>query len=372
MTALESSSQVRSGVPPLEVDLGLEPVGSRPAAADPAHSDGTGILYSDGEAQTGHVVVAVDEVFELLHGTSDGPWLRWLGQYPSAGTRDSYRRGLLDWLGWLASHGRRPEDARPSDTHAWMADLRGRGMAPATVAQRVRAVASYYRWARREGLTTADPSPDRPPRVHSDPTRRLGLPADQLAKLLTAARPGLERALVAVLGYTGVRVSEATGADVSDVREVLGRRVLQVLGKGEKPRTPPIPDPVWAALVAYLEDRQDGPLFLSKRGHRLARQRAWEIVREIGQRVGIRVHPHLFRHTAAVLMVRAGFSIPQIADALGHADIKTTMTYLHGLLLIEDSPIYGLADLIDGALAEAMGQDTDTVPDTAAGEERTA
>lgn len=281
----------------------------------------------------------------------DDAWTGWLRQYKSAETKAGYRREAVEWATWLTARGRDLHVVRPADVATWMDALRSRELAEATVARKVAAVLSYYRWAKADGLLEVVPQPEKLPKVHTDPVRRLGKPVEEVAALLAAAAPGRELALVTLLAHTGVRVSEATNADVTAVQRIQGQRVLKVTGKGGKPRTPVLTDEAWPAIAAYLDGRRAGALFLGARTDRMSRKEAWRIVHRLGEQVGVRMHPHLFRHSAAVLMARDGASIKQIAVALGHADIKTTAVYLEGLAALEDSPAYGLSRLLAEAAA---------------------
>ena len=278
-------------------------------------------------------------------------WVAWLteGDYTDA-TMEGYAREAAEWLRWLGPD-RGLHDVTRTDVLRWMASLRAKRRAPATVARKVSAVLSYYSWAEDNGLINVVPRPKKMPKVKTDPVRRLGKPVEEVTAVLAAAEPGLEKALAVLLAYTGVRVSEATGANVTDVRMIQGQRVLQVLGKGRKPRTPTLADQAWAQIEAYLGGRKDGPLLLGVRGERLDRRQAWRIVRRISARVGLHVYPHLFRHSAAVQMARAKVPVTQIAVALGHADIKTTAVYLKGLEQLDDSALHRLAQLLDEAAA---------------------
>lgn len=280
----------------------------------------------------------------------DPRWAVWLEQFDSLGTQDGYGRDASQWARWLESRGRELHAATEQDITTWMARLRDRGLAVSTVNRKVAAACSYYRWAAKAGLVPVAIAPEKRPKVHVDPVRRLGKPLAEVKALIRAAEPGLEKALVTLLAHTGVRVSEATGANVTSIRIIQGQRVLQVLGKGRKPRTPPLTDEAYAPLAVYLAGRRSGPLFLTASAtakqaddeHRLDRFEAWRIVRRVGRRAGLEMHPHLFRHSAAVLMARK-YQIKQIAVFLGHADIKTTALYLEGLAALEESPAYDLS-----------------------------
>lgn len=299
-------------------------------------------------------------------------WRGWLteGDFTEQ-TMQGYAREAADWLRWLGPN-RDLHDVTRVDVLRWMASLRAKRRAPATVARKVSAVLSYYSWAEDNGLIAAVPRPKKMPKVQTDPVRRLGKPVEEVAAVIREAHPGLEKALVVVLAYTGVRISEATGADVSDVRMIQGQRVLQVLGKGRKPRTPPLAGVAWEHIERYLNGRTSGPLLLGIRGERLDRRQAWRIVRRISGRVGLHIYPHLFRHSAAVSMSRAKYTITQVAMALGHADIKTTAIYLKGLDQLDESALHGLARQLDeAAMAGLLAEDGDMTAGQDMDKERT-
>jgi hypothetical protein len=126
------------------------------------------------------------------------------------------------------------------------------------------AVCSFYRWARHEGVTDANPTPFRRPRPDRDAVVTLGLDPAQVHAVLDAAlsRGDTQRnyVFVSLLVFCGLWVSEALGADVDDLADARGHRVIRVMGKGGKPRSVPMPPQVIGAADAYLDGHQDGPV----------------------------------------------------------------------------------------------------------------
>ena len=143
-----------------------------------------------------------------------------------------------------------------------------------------------------------------------------------------------DRALVALLYRTGLRISEALALELKDVDLDSGAvRVLR--GKGGRARTVGI-DPGGAALVAAWLDKKSslgigaGPVFCDVRGRRLRSGRVRALFRDLGAKAGIakRVHPHGLRHTHAAELREEGVDIGIISKQLGHRSIATTAHYL--------------------------------------------
>jgi integrase/recombinase XerD len=105
-----------------------------------------------------------------------------------------------------------------------------------------------------------------------------------------------------MLGLLGLRIFEATSANIADLGEEHGHRVLHVCGKGTKVVQVPLPPAVGRAIdrAAGLRDR--GPILLNSRGARMDRHAATRRLRRLAGTVGLRtkVHPHMLRHTCVI------------------------------------------------------------------------
>jgi len=273
--------------------------------------------------------------------------LTWLaverGRAP--GTIAAYRRDLLDFQGWLASSGRTLDDVDETALQRWVVSLRERGLAPATVARRVVAVRSLFRFRVIEGTADADPTADlERPRVPQGLPKALS--EAEVARLLDVvvgsdAVARRDRAALEVLYGTGLRISELVSLSLSDID--LGGGLLRAFGKGSKERIVPLGGHARRALVAWLGPggreeleperwarRTDSDsVFLNQRGGRLSRQGAWGIVRRYGDQVGLegRLSPHVLRHSCATHMLDRGADIRAVQELLGHASISTTQIY---------------------------------------------
>ena len=226
-----------------------------------------------------------------------------------------------------------------------MAELRGQGRAPATVARALVAVRSLHRFLAEEGMAAGDPSGDvGVPRVPQGLPKALS--EAEVAALIAVvvghdALARRDRAILEVLYGTGLRISELVGLSLGDLD--LAGGTLRVLGKGGKERVVPLLGLAHDALAAWLAPggrpavvpdrwarRGDAEaVVLNARGGRLSRQGAWGVVRRHGRRAGLadRLTPHVLRHSCATHLLDNGADVRVVQELLGHASIATTQVY---------------------------------------------
>src|SRR2546427_75152 len=263
-----------------------------------------------------------------------GAFLRYLAveKDASAHTIRSYQGALEQFRASLAGQGEGAFAAVDSRAiRAYLAALHGRGLDRATVARKLAAVRSCFRFLARRGALRRNPARQvRGPRLG----RKLVsfLPLDEsLALLDRAAGSRRDQAILELLYASGLRVSELAGLDLDDVdRDAC---TVRVLGKGRKERIVPFGEAAARALALYLAERgaATGPLFRNARGARLGVRSLHTIVRARARAAGItrRVSPHTLRHTFATHMLNAGADLRLIQDLLGHSRLSTTQRYTH-------------------------------------------
>jgi integrase/recombinase XerC len=228
---------------------------------------------------------------------------------------------------------------------SWLAEQAGGGAARTTLARRTSAVKTFTAWAVRRGLLTVDPAT----RLQLPKARRT-LPSvlrqDQALDAMAAATSGAQqndplalrdRLIVEMLYATGIRVSELCGLDVDDVDT--SRRLLRVLGKGDKQRTVPFGEPAQLALSSWLADGRpalatadSGPaLLLGARGRRLDQRQARTVVHQTVAAVdgAPDIGPHGLRHSAATHLLEGGADLRIVQELLGHSTLATTQLYTH-------------------------------------------
>jgi integrase/recombinase XerD len=265
-------------------------------------------------------------------------------------SRDRTHSDLRCYLTWCADRSLDPLAARRPHLELyirWMQEVRR--FKPSTVSRRFSVTAGFYRTCVIDGALEHSPAEHvrRPSVPAESPT--LGFTHLQFEALLTAARQSANRndfALVAMLGLLGLRIFEATGADIGDLGEEHGHRVLRVCGKGGKVVLIPLPPAVGRAIDRGAGARGVGPILLNSCGARMDRHAATRRLRRLAEEAGVRItrpHPHMLRHTFVTTMLDTGVDLRDVQIAARHADPRTTMRYDRARKNLDRHPDYILA-----------------------------
>jgi len=280
-------------------------------------------------------------------------------------TLDAYRRDLEQFFAILAREHTTTQDSAVEreeydgetllgnidryTVRAYLGELHQRGLESASVARKLAALRSYFKFLRRENycaITAFDEIA--PPHFHRKMPSFLS--EGEMAQLLDDMASGdvlqlRNIAILEMLYATGVRVSELTGInrDDLDVQE----RMVRVSGKGGKERLIPVGSQAIDALRAYLTRYEElhisapptrrratsprQPLFLNAHGGRLSTRSVHKIVVRTALQFGHLhgVSPHAFRHSFATHLLNAGADLRVIQELLGHANLSTTQQYTH-------------------------------------------
>ena len=268
-------------------------------------------------------------------------------------TRDAYELDLRQYVAWCEEHELDLFHVRRADIEEFARELERRGRARATVARRLCTVTSFYRYAEEEGLLAHSPAVHvRRPRIDYE-SHATGLDRNEVGALLVAAGLGApcEHALVSLLALNGLRVSEATGADIERLGLERGHRTLLILRKGGKIVTIPLAPRTARAIDLAIGERLDGPIFVGPDLRRLDRHAAGRIVRRIARRAGItkKVGPHTLRHAFITAALDAGVPLRDVQEAASHADPRTTMRYDRARVSLDRHATYIVAAFLAGA-----------------------
>jgi len=300
------------------------------------------------------------ESLPVLHGDADPYWrlvTAFLVGYPRHSSR-AYFGDLKAWYAWCADIGVHPLDARRHHVDVWVRHLSetpqpatGRPASPASIARRLSCLSKFYDYGIRDAqlLEHSPVANVRRPKV-SDDSSTVGLTADELDRLLSAAEAHSPRsaALISLLVYNGLRIAEALACDIEHFTHQRGHRVLRIVRKGGKASTEPLAPIVLHTLETYIEERDNGPIFLNADATvRLSYSTSYALIRRLAKRAGIaaadKISPHSLRHSFATELLAAGVPLQDVQDAMGHVDPRTTRAYDRSRHNLDRHPTYTMA-----------------------------
>ncbi len=284
-----------------------------------------------------HLGIHVEEFAEHLR----------LGRERSEHTIRAYVSDVRSLLAHLAASS--PEatigDLDLRTVRSWLAGYSAAGSARTSMARRTSSARTFGKWLERVGAVEIGPA-ERLAAPSSHRTLPGVLRHNQAAQALAAAESGAaeldpialrDRLIVELLYATGVRVGELCGLDIDDVDT--DRRLVRVVGKGNKERSAPFGAPALQALEKWLasgrpalaSDRSGPALLLGRRGGRLDQRQARSAVHAVLDTVpgAPSLGPHGLRHTAATHLLEGGADLRVVQELLGHASLATTQIYTH-------------------------------------------
>ncbi len=278
-------------------------------------------------------------------------YLRYLeeGRQLSRHTVAAYRTDLRQFRDWLGTQ--RDEwrwaDVDRLDLRSYLGHLSRARLATRSIARKLSAVRSFFRWLHQEGEVDGNPART----VHS-PRLERKLPGwltrgdvDRLFVLAeNRAAEGTfhgerDLAILETFYATGMRVSELQGLDRRDV-DLVGDQV-KVRGKGRKERIVPLGQSAARAIRRYEPRRLEAiragsrpdrdALFVAETGRRLTTRRIQDIVRDVLDSIADagELSTHSLRHSFATHLLDAGADLMAVKELLGHASLSTTRIYTH-------------------------------------------
>lgn len=234
------------------------------------------------------------------------------------------------------------EDITYLDVRAYLAELNEKNYARRTIARRISALRSFYKFLVRENKLEASPLN----KVHSPKLeKKLPVFLDQIEITELLEQPGVDplgkrdAAILELLYATGCRVSELVGLSLERID--LNNRFVLVLGKGNKERLIPIGQTCCKTIKSYLPERKSlmekyhaqshEKLFVNNRGGALTDRSVRRILEKYINQLAIskNVSPHTIRHTFATHLLENGADLRAVQELLGHANLSTTQIYTH-------------------------------------------
>jgi len=304
-------------------------------------------------------------------------------------TVSNYGKDLRQFLGFLTPPGATPPVLRAVNhgmIREFVAHLHDHGLEKSSIARKLAALRSFFKYCAREGYLKESPArlvptPKLPRRIPSVVSaeemngflnhlagmvqgadgralpakkrfeKRESLPAPKQEKRrgVVQVDEGLllqrDRALLELLYAAGLRVSELTGLNLLDIEQK--ERILRVRGKGNKERIVPYGAKAQEALERYWPVREQllkqtngsnhhrdahrQAVFLNYAGWRLTQRSVGRIVKKYVRLVNVNwdLHPHSLRHAFATHLLADGADLRAIQELLGHQSLSTTQRYTH-------------------------------------------
>lgn len=242
----------------------------------------------------------------------------------SLGTVQTYTRIIRKFSNWLKDNDGSLTQLTRIDIQQYIQHLEKKRNSATTIENKFAAISVLARYLNVTEILKNVRRPEARKSRHIAPKSLDRNERNRILREVERTRNQRDIAIVYLLVYSGLRVSELVGMDREDV--VIGQRSGSMLvrkGKGNMERTVPIPIEARFQLSQYLESRLDDQpaLFLSNYCCRISIRSVQRVLKKFG------THPHLLRHTYCRELVGAGIDIATVAELAGHADINMTRRY---------------------------------------------
>ncbi len=231
-----------------------------------------------------------------------------------------------------------PTTADPLRLRRYSAWLSSEGYASSTIARRLASLRSFYRYLRRQGRVTADPTLACATRNRRSVYHGC-LGVDEVIRLLDAipvqTAPGVrDRSMLETLYGGGLRVSELVGLNLDDID--FDSDLLRIRGKGRRERLTPVGRMALCWIKHYLPIREpksagEPAVFLNRYGTRLTTRSVGRLLEDHLARAGLTsaASPHTLRHSFATHLLDRGADLRSVQELLGHRNLTTTQIYTH-------------------------------------------
>lgn len=254
----------------------------------------------------------------------------------SKNTVESYRLDLKGFNEFLKNRGISLETFRKQEIIDYISHKRDNGIAASSICRLVSSVKGFTKFLIIEKIISDDPTetiktPEKWQRVPK------ALSFDEIRELLDINENSSsylrDTAMLELMYSSGLRVSEIISLKVNNINYEGG--FLRVMGKGSKERVVPLNERAKEKIQKYvlqlrnklLKNKQSPYLFLTNRGLPMTRQRFWQALKRLADQAGIRISPHVIRHSFATHLLDGGADLRSVQKMLGHSDISTTQVY---------------------------------------------
>jgi integrase/recombinase XerC len=279
------------------------------------------------------------------HITEFLAYLQWEKRY-SPHTTLSYKNDLLSCFAYLEENYevKGPEGIETGFVRSWLATLKEQGLASRTLHRKISSLKSYIKFHLRKGTISHNPmtvivSPKMNRRLPSFVGQKDIQTLFQYVEFPADFEGRTHRLILAIFYLTGMRLSELVHLRENQVDA--SKRIVKVLGKGNKERLIPI-DMEWmqeiqayrALKAATFEEPNREYLLLGPKGKPLYPKYVYRVVRLYLGMVTTteKKSPHVVRHTFATHLLENGADLNAVKELLGHASLAATQVYTHNTI----------------------------------------
>lgn len=256
-------------------------------------------------------------------------------------TISSYRRDIMKMMHFLEDELGRKEwsSVTEKDLRTGLEYMKNEDYADSSISRMVASLHAFFEYLCGQNRISSNPASGvQPPKVHSKKPKVLSqkqvrLLCDQPDK--NSLKGLRDRAMIALLCVTGIRVSELVSLRVDDLN--LDEHYL-ICSDSQKERVIPLLAEAEEVLRDYLDrsrphfirTEDSGLLFMNLQGHAMSRQGFWKLLKGYAKKAGIKedITPHTLRNSLAVHLIKEGNDLRRVQEILGHADLSTTQRYL--------------------------------------------
>ena len=250
-------------------------------------------------------------------------------------TLRAYNEDLKEFLSFIDKD---PKKIDYLDIRSYLSFLHHKKLKKTSISRKLATIRSFYKYLHREGYVKSNPAKlVSSPKVPKNLPRFLAI--DDVFALMNKPqgdtfRATRDKAILELLYSSGLRVSELTSIDISDLD--IKESLVRVKGKGKKERLIPIGSKAMDAIQNYLPERislkkKTPALFLNNRGGRLTQRSVRRILVHYSRMINLKgdLSPHTLRHTFATHLLHEGADLRSIQELLGHSSLSTTQKYTH-------------------------------------------
>ena len=218
----------------------------------------------------------------------------------------------------------------------YLSNLSAQGKKPSTVARNLASLKGWFDWQKASGFISNDPcqSLQAPQKTRYLPQIVSVL---EIESLLAASKNIRDKVIIELLYGAGLRVSELTQLNWSDIN--LTQSNVKCFGKGSKERIVPMGKEALKIILQYKEQMSAikgrtllaKPVFINGRGQRLSRLVVWQTIKRLAKAAHLykKLSPHTLRHSFATHLLENGADLRVVQELLGHTSIITTQLYTH-------------------------------------------